>query len=255
MDQSVSVSKEMIIRGLRRLGVGAGDILLVHSSISRFGYVEGGVDTVIDALLESVDPGGTVMVPTLTGSEHLSADDPPIFDPLNSACWTGKIPETFRNRPEALRSLHPTHSVAIIGPHAKSLARDHEICPTPCGVESPYGRLVEMGGKVVLLGVSHQNSTLFHHIEEIAQLDYHIQKRPATATILLPSGETKKVTIGLHQYGTSRDFNRMESVFKRKGVQHTGKIGNATIRVVSARGMVACTMETLKQNPNILFER
>ena len=82
-DSPPRVTKQDIVRGLTRLGVCAGDILLVHSSLSRFGYVEGGADAVIDALLESVRPGGTVMVPTLTGSEKLSAANPPTFDPVN----------------------------------------------------------------------------------------------------------------------------------------------------------------------------
>lgn len=255
MTHDVTIGREAILRGLKRLGVCAGDILLVHSSLSRFGHVEGGAETVIDALLEAVRPGGTVMVPTLTGNSQLSASNPPVFDPVSTPCWTGRIPETFRARKNAFRSLHPTHSVASIGPRAEDLARDHEVCLTPCGIESPYGRLVRFGGKVVLLGVNHSSSTLFHHIEEIAELPYHMQKDLTTATVILPNGDRKGVTVGLHLYGPRRDFNRMEKAFRAHGVQRSGKIGSATVRVVSARGMVACALEALALDPDVLLKR
>lgn len=248
MDTSHPVTKKEIVSGLYKLGICAGDILLVHTALSHFGYVEGGADTVIDALLEAVSPGGTIMVPTLTGRADYSWENPPIFDPVNTPCWTGRVPETFRHRPEALRSFHPTHSVAAIGPDAEELIRDHEMCYTPCGVNSPYGKLVRFGGKVVLLGVNHENSTLFHHIEELADLKYHIQEKSAVATILLPDGTKKKVTIGLHFYASGRDFNIMEPVLLSHNVQRMGPIGDAAVRVVSARGMVTSVMDVLDKD-------
>ena len=71
------VHKEDIVRGLGELGLRPGDVVLVHSSLSSFGYVEGGADAVIDALLDAVGPEGTVMVPTLTGSPE---DSPRVVD-------------------------------------------------------------------------------------------------------------------------------------------------------------------------------
>ena len=103
------VSKSDIEKRLREIGIKEGDKLLVHSSLSSFGYVEGGADTVIDALIESVGFEGTVLVPTLTGSAELSPQNPPVFDVLISPCWTGKILESFRSRKNARRSYHPTH--------------------------------------------------------------------------------------------------------------------------------------------------
>ena len=114
----VSVSRSDITSGLKQVGLACGSKVLVHSSLSSFGYVEGGADTVIDALVETVGSGGTVLVPTLTGNETLSAANPPEFDPQHTRCWTGLVPETFRKRPNAVRSIHPTHSVSAIGADA-----------------------------------------------------------------------------------------------------------------------------------------
>ena len=94
-----SLSKDAIVRDLQDLGVLPGSLILVHSSLRSLGWVEGGAETVIDALLEAVAPKGTVLVPTLTGSAQLSPENPPVFDPTTSSCWTGVIPEAFRQRP------------------------------------------------------------------------------------------------------------------------------------------------------------
>jgi aminoglycoside 3-N-acetyltransferase len=131
MGNQLNVTRMMISDRLRSLGVKNGDILLVHSSLSRFGHVEGGADAVIDGILDAVGTEGTVLVPTLTGSDKLSPANPPIFDVLNTPSWTGIIPETFRKRPEAVRSLHPTHSVAAIGKKAREITANHEKCNTP----------------------------------------------------------------------------------------------------------------------------
>ena len=58
------VTYSMLVDGLGNLGLTEGDVVLVHSSLSRFGYVEGGADTVVDALLAAVGAEGTVAVPT-----------------------------------------------------------------------------------------------------------------------------------------------------------------------------------------------
>jgi len=75
------VRRQMIGDGLRALGLGAGDLVVVHSSLSSFGWVDGGADAVIDALLAAVAPGGTVVMPTLTFGPYTPENPPPLFDP------------------------------------------------------------------------------------------------------------------------------------------------------------------------------
>jgi len=122
MKEKTHVSKEDIKSGLRQLGLKPGALVMVHSSLSSFGYVEGGAETVINALLETVGPEGTVMVPTYsinrrrldTGEEEFLP-----YDAEKTPVWTGTIPETFRKRTEAIRSANSTHSLAAIGPKTK----------------------------------------------------------------------------------------------------------------------------------------
>jgi aminoglycoside 3-N-acetyltransferase len=247
-----TVTRQDIVGGLRRLGLEAGANVLVHSSLSSLGYVEGGADAAIEALIEAVGAQGTVLVPTLTGSEALNAENPPFYDPNETPCWTGRIPETLRQRPNAVRSLHPTHSVAAIGPNARALTRDHELSITPCGLDSPYGRLAQIGGSILLLGVTHGVNTTFHHVEEVVGVPYHMQ--PGWVAARVKTGDqVRTIHLMLHRYGPHRCFERMEPVFRERGIQRDGQIGQAGVRLIDARRMVEIARQALLQDPTILL--
>ena len=99
------VAKSDILHGLDELGIRQGEVTYVHSSLKAFGHVDGGADAVIDALLETVGPEGTVVVPTFTwGRNHAKAVVE--FDVANDPSEVGRITEVFRQRPEAIRNEH-----------------------------------------------------------------------------------------------------------------------------------------------------
>ena len=250
-DQSaVTVSRDDIAAGLRALGVQAGDVILVHSSLSRFGYVEGGAATVIDALLDAVAPGGTVAVPTLTHGKVNASQ--PVFDYRTTPCSVGRIPETFRLRPGALRSMHPTHSCAAIGPRSEELLRDHERDITPCGGRSPYQRLMHWGGKIVFLGVGLGVNTSFHAMEELTCVPWLFDRFEALSTVnrdgrLLPAPSRR------HANGMRRDFEKMEPILAEAGALVKGPIGAAEVRVVDAAAMERTVAPLLAQDPFLLL--
>jgi aminoglycoside 3-N-acetyltransferase len=247
-----AVTRQDIVLGLRQLGLEAGASILVHSSLSSLGYVQGGAEAVIDALIEAVSPEGTVLVPTLTGSEALNAENPPLYDPDESPGWTGRIPEALRQRPNAVRSLHPTHSVAAIGARAQALTQGHEFSITPCGPDSPYGRLVQIGGYILLLGVTHSVNTTMHLVEEMVGVPYHMQ--PGLVAAQIKTGDrVQTIHTMLHRYGPDRCFERMEPVFRERGIQRDGQIGRARVRLIDARRMVEITRQALSQDPTILL--
>lgn len=249
-----NITQADIIQSFKAGGLPVGSQVLVHSSLSSFGYVEGGADAVIDALLETVGADGTVLVPTLTGSAALSPDNPPVFDPVNTACWTGKIPETFRRRSNAVRSLHPTHSVAAIGANARALTKDHWYSITPCDAYSPYGKLAQRpDGYILLIGVDYESCTMFHHVEELVGVDYHMQAGFAKSKIIV-DGQPVERHYMLHKYGPARNFNIMEPVLIERGVQKTLTIGDATLRLIQASKLVELAVQCLTADPHILCE-
>jgi aminoglycoside 3-N-acetyltransferase len=243
-----------IVEGLTKLGMGQGDAVLVHSSLRSFGYVDGGADAVIDALLETVGPSGTIMVPTLTGSEKLSVKNPPIFAPSATRCWTGRIPETFRKRPEAIRSRHPTHSVAAIGKDAEYLTRGHERCVTPCGIGSPYWKLAVIGGYILFLGVGLGCNTTFHTVEELANAPYHMQPEWVDAKIINDDLRVEVVRVKIHLYGPERDFERMEPTLLSRGIMKLGRVGRADVRLVRAKPMIDLALRFLESDPKFLLK-
>ena len=250
----MTITQQEIAAGLEELGLRVGHKVLVHSSLRSFGHVAGGADAVIDAVLEVIGPSGTLLAPTLTGSGDLSAENPPYFDPDATPCWTGIIPETLRRRPVAVRSLHPTHSVAAIGADAVFLTAGHRCSVTPCDELSPFGRLAALPDSyVLLLGVSHESNTLFHYVEEMAGVEYHIQRGFVSATMCV-QGVVSRQPIMLHRYGAARRFSVMEPVFLAQGIQRQGRIGQAEVRLIQVAGMVRTTLRALLADKSILLD-
>ncbi len=249
----MAVTRSDIAEGLGRLGLSRGDTVLFHTRLSAFGWVEGGAGALIDAILDVIGPEGTALAPTLTYSREHSADAPPVFGARTTPAVTGRTPEVFRARPEAVRSFHPTHSLAALGAGAESITAGHEDCSTPCGVGSPYEKLVEMGGKVALFGVGLENCTLIHYCEEVAEVPYHLQPRPALATITDAGGRTFRREIRLHQWGHTTDFARPEPVLLERGIMRKGRIGEAEVRLIEARPFARFLIETLRREPRYLL--
>jgi aminoglycoside N3'-acetyltransferase len=161
------VTVRRLVADLRRLGLAEGDVVCVHSSLNAVGYLVRGPDTVIDALRAVVGERGTVMMPTFTTGDNTYryvTSGPPPFDPRQAPCETGTLPERFWRRPGVRRSLHPTHSVAALGPLAEELLRDHEKSETPFGDGTPYAGLLRHGGKVLLLQTN--GNSVLHRMEE-----------------------------------------------------------------------------------------
>lgn len=248
------ISKEKIASDLEALGLESGDYVLVHSSLSKIGWVCGGAEAVIDALLSVVGPEGTVAVPTLTGSRELSPENPPVFDPEKTPCWTGLIPETFRKRPEAVRSLHPTHSVAAIGKRAQELVAGHETAAAPCGPGTPYFRLGSWNGKILFLGVDLRVNTTYHGLEEQWQAPGHLQPEPVKAKILV-DGTWRVIETRIHQYGIERDYLKTLPLLREAGIINEGFVGEAYSYLVKTRPMLELVGKKLKENPRYLYRK
>jgi aminoglycoside 3-N-acetyltransferase len=182
---------------------------------------------------------GTVLVPTLTfGAKELLADNPHVFDPKRTPCYTGRIPEVFRQRKDAVRSVHPTHSVAAIGPHTGYLIQDAEKSQTPCGRNSPFYKLIELDGYILLLGTAFESITSGHVIEDVVP-DFPVEvylKEPVNVRYLNNNGVEKTMMFKLHdpKVAIRRMGNRKEKreeIFGhclKRGIIKTGYIGIVT---------------------------
>ncbi|MEM7444767.1 MAG: aminoglycoside 3-N-acetyltransferase [Pseudomonadota bacterium] len=170
-----------IRRDLTALGIQPGDSVMVHAAISKVGPVLGGPDTVIAALRDAVGPKGTLLGYADWGVDFDALlddegrvpdawrDHIPVFDPAASraARDNGVFPEFLRTTPGALRSGNPGASVVALGAKAKHFTAEHPL-NYGYGAGTPLARLVEEGGKVLMLGAPLDAMTLLHHAEHIA---------------------------------------------------------------------------------------
>lgn len=157
------------------LEVGSGDIVFVHSSIDQlnlgFPFYR-----VLSLLQQVVGPKGTLLFPTyprLGSHEFLARDE--VFDVRKTPSYTGVLTEFARRHAGAVRSLHPTKSVCAIGMNAASLTNTHQMSPYPYDSNSPYYKLVEVGGKVIGLGVATRNLSFVHCVDDSLKAEFPVQ--------------------------------------------------------------------------------
>ena len=177
-----------IAAGLREIGVRAGMQLMVHSSLSRFGFVEGGARAVIDALMEVITPQGTLLMPSFNHGAAFEEGAPGFYDPSETPTTNGAIPDLFWRLPGVSRSLNPTHPFAAWGRDHQSLTQFHHRTLT-MGPESPLGRLCSAGGYGLLLGVGYGSNT-FHHVVEMFTNAPCLGQRSEAYPVRLPDGRT-----------------------------------------------------------------
>ena len=252
--QNPAVTKSQLMRDLAALGIEAGDLLFIHSSLRGLGFVEGGPDTVIDALLETVGPEGTLVFPTYTlvrGMKETLDSDTHIFDPLNSPSTVGKITNTFRMRPGVFRSEHPTHSVAACGRLARVLTATHLEEGTNFGAASPFAKVLDYNGKIVGLGINYGPVTFYHVFEDLNPDKFPEAYLPEEYSARIKvGGHYKEVRLRCH----NPEFHRhridktpeiesyFSSYFDSEEVSHVGRVGNgpSTSWWLHARDMIQC---------------
>jgi aminoglycoside 3-N-acetyltransferase len=241
-------SRSDILNDLKNLGIKRGDKLIVHSSFKAVGHVEGGPDTVIDALMETVGEQGNIMMPTF-------CDDPPeLFELEKSPSDCGIITNLFRRRPGIIRSFHPSHSVAVWGNDAEQIAKTHESA-TALGVGSPMHELIKMGAYILLIGVDHNRNSAIHIAERILPIphkDVPYNESFSKPIKVLRNGKIESMFVE-ECPGCSTNFLIVGDALNKKGRQITGKIGNAVTHKVKGSDLIECTLEILKEDAGALL--
>ena len=247
------VTKERIVEDLRKLGLKRGDVVVFHSSLKSIGYVEGGANTVIDAFIEVVGSEGTVMVPTFTFS--FTKGGVP-FHPAKTPSRVGLITDVFWRRPDAYRSRHPTHSVAAIGKHAEYLTSGHEDT-SAFSKHGPWGKLVELDGYVMLLGVGFNVCSFFHAVEDRLELPYY--DISMEALVEDDHGRVFKVRLEKspegHRdfYGEPKRDSKVKLELMKTGVVRTGFVGEAPTTLVRSRELLTALYGIIKHRPDIFL--
>jgi aminoglycoside 3-N-acetyltransferase len=186
MSPAGPVSQEDILIGLRQLGLQVGDGVMVHSSLSSFGQVTGGAQTVIQALMEVLTSQGTLLMPTFNHGHAFEEGAPGYYHPHETATTNGAIPDLFWRMNGVYRSLDPTHAFAAWGKHAQRYTQNHHRTLT-MGLNSPLGLLYQDHGYGLLLGVTYGANTL-HHVVEMSTGAPCLGQRTEAYPVKLPDG-------------------------------------------------------------------
>jgi len=246
------VKREQIAEALQTLGLQAGHIVFVHSSLSSIGYVEGGADTVVDAFLDVLGSTGTLVVPTFTFSHGGKLD--PVFDPIQDPSEMGRITEVTRTRPGARRSHHLLHSAAALGSPAEELTAVHG--PSAWAADGPFWKLYELDAHILMLGVPYLRCTFFHVIEQLVQVRYR-RWREVEASVREPDDQKRP----LPMFGYSpkpgfvgNDFNKLGAILEERGLAQVGAVGNAIARRFEARDALEVGLAEYRKDPLLLVK-
>jgi aminoglycoside N3'-acetyltransferase len=227
------IEKPRLVEQLQSLGVEPGIVLVVHTAFSKVGPVDGGPRGLIDALRTAVGAEGTLVMPSM------SDDDERVFDPGSTPCASmGVVAEVFWRMDGVLRSDSP-HAFAAIGPRAAEILRPHPV-DVPHGLDSPVGRVYEMDGRVLLLGVGHDANTTIHLAENMAGARY-VRRKYVT---ILSEGRPTRLEYAELDHCCER-FAAMDAWLDVTGLQHYGTVGHGLARLARSRDIVETALPRL----------
>jgi len=239
--RACAFSSADLLREFRNLGIKAGDVMLVHSALDQFEAFTGKPTEVLTLLQEAVGKSGTLLLPTLpyTGSAVEYANRAEVFDVKKTPSKMGLLTELFRRMPGVIRSVHPTHAVAIWGEGAAEFAANHAEARTPCGVGTPYEKILGRKGKILFLGCDIASMTFFHTVEEIleprmpfspfTEREYVLQSRDA-------EGRIRETRTRLFEpaYSRKRNLRKLIPILKEQGAWKEKRIGTLHMLLLEA---------------------
>lgn len=247
--------KEQLLKNLAEMGIDPHGTLLIHSSMKSIGDVEGGADTVIDALMEYMKDG-LLIFPTHTWSEIGYKKS--VYDSRTEPACVGILPNIFRKRPGVIRSLHPTHSVAAYGKDAAEYVSGEEHSSTPCPRNGCWGRLYDRDAEIMFLGCTMKSNTFIHGVEENNDIPDRVSEWTQPLTIIDANGKEYHIDMHRHDCKACEDisaqYDKLEEPFRYLGAIRYGKFGDAVCIIGKARMMSDITSSFLKKNPNLFVD-
>lgn len=248
-DTTAPMTVDSLSHDLRRLGLAAGTIVLVHTSLSSLGWVCGGATAVVQALLSVLGPRGTLVVPTHSSDLSDPADwgHPPVpeswweviratmpaFDQETTPSrGMGAVAELVRTWPGAVRSDHPQVSFAAVGPAARTLTDDHQLADG-LGEGSPLARLYELDAQILLLGVGHDRNTSLHLAEYRSGVRSRVRQ---SGPVRGPGG---RGWVSWDDIDLDTDvLPRLGAELEQAGLVEVGPVGRAAARLMRQRAVV-----------------
>lgn len=256
-----TIFKSDIVDAIKSADLQRGDSVMVHTSLGKIGYVCGGAQVVIEALIEIVGEEGTIMMPTQSWKNldpedgvHGDADEtdwdrirenwPAYNKAITPTNTMGAVAEMFRSWPGTMRSDHPARSVAAWGRNAEYLTKDHDISDI-FGDTSPIGKLYELDGKVLLIGVDYDKNTSLHLAD--VRAEYPGKHTSVEHSAVMENG--KRVWKAYETlFVDGKDFTDIGAAFEAAHIVNTANIGAAKLKIMKQRELVDFAVEWIEKN-------
>lgn len=225
-----------VVHQLRALGVRAGGVLLVHTSFRAIRPIEDGPLGLIGALREVLGPDGTLVMPSWIG------DDEAPFDPATTPAAEdlGATADLFWRQPGVVRSDH-LQAFAAFGPRAEAIVKTPLPLP-PHVPDSPVGRVHDLDGQVLLVGVGHEANTSLHLAELIARVPYGVPRHCQ----VMQAGKRVRIDYLENDHCCQR-FALADEWLRARRLQAEGPVGHGTARLARARDVVGLAVEAMRR--------
>lgn len=251
----VRLDEAKILEALKSCGPFQADLLFVHSSLSACGSIEGGPVTVVNALRSWISDHAALAMPTHTWSYPDKTGIAPIYDYTSTPSVVGTITNHYWQQPGVVRSLHPSHSLACSGADAEDFCAGHEFLETPCGIGSPYDRMVNGNSSVLMFGATLDSYTLFHTAEDAAEVPYLYAPEQVTLRTKLKDGEVRSIQMWRQDMGVPRRFEATVDALAEQGFVVRRKLGLSELLFIpNARALHEHMVQTMRRDPLFLVD-
>ncbi len=253
--EGIGYSKIDLKKDLIEMGLKEGDVLMVHSSLSKIGHVFDGPKSIVEAFIEVLGPHGHLLMPNSPNAsfqlKYIESLDE--FDVLNSPSKLGAISEYFRKFPGTKRSAHPTEPVSCWGSEKDFFVDDHFGNLTPYNANSPYYKVIEKKGKILYLGVTLDNAGTHLHTLEDAISDFKFPvycEEVFEVKVRMEDNSVQYMKTKVHnpQQSKKRKCDALIPMFELEGVLKHVSFGNAKCLLVDAAGMFECMKKHYYEN-------
>jgi aminoglycoside 3-N-acetyltransferase len=244
-----------LLKSLRHLGLRQGDLIMVHCGFTPLSGFSGTPQDLIETFLSAVGAGGTVAMMSMpyhgiSSYQYLCQGKP--FDVRRSISMVGIVTEVFRRRPDVIRGIHPTHPVAAMGAQAEWLVSGQGREVSPFGNQSPFARLVELNGKVLLYDVPFNTMTFEHYLEHsiLESLPVALYRpEPIVGLVIDREGQCYKLQTlvlsdAIHEV---RRSEILEAALLSCRAMRQAKIGRAKLMLGEAAAMVSTVQDMVEQ--------
>jgi aminoglycoside 3-N-acetyltransferase len=255
MGSDTGVVIPRVAEDLTRLGLRRGDVVLVHSSFKSLGLTDHTPADVIRTLVEVIGREGTLIMPTFTYSFGGVWGVQPFRKDSTPGRFNGVLTETLRGTPGALRSGHPTYSVAAIGRQAEQVVRGKEYA-SAMGFGSSFDEALKLGAQVLLLGVGNNRNSMMHYAEIAAGLPYHdipFRSFWGDTAVVEQDGAVIERPLSNDYPACSGGFGVADDYLASRGVLRLGKVAAASCMLMDAAAMVGAIVERLRKEPDWLL--